>query len=121
VRSRVFLGKGDREICIRELIPLLGRYEAATAIAAISAKHDAGQVRSPGGLLRYMVEAHQAGTLRLDRTLFGLVDGTGGLDRAKGGTTGRFARRTAREKPRRVVGAHSAAPGAGGGNRAFAT
>ena len=37
---------------------VLGRYEAATAIAAISAKHDAGQVRSPGGLLRYMVEAH---------------------------------------------------------------
>ena len=60
---------------------VLGRSEAATAIAAISAKHDAGLVRSPGGLLRYMVDAHQAGTLRLDRTLFGLLDGTGGLRR----------------------------------------
>lgn len=58
---------------------VLGRYEAATAIAAISAKHDAGLVRSPGGLLRHMVEAHQAGTLHLDRTLFGLVDKAGGL------------------------------------------
>jgi len=64
---------------------VLGRSETATAIAAISAKHDAGLVRSPGGLLRYMVDAHQAGTLRLDRTLFGLVDGAGGLDRARGG------------------------------------
>ena len=68
---------------------VLGRSEAATAIAAISAKHDAGLVRSPGGLLRYMVDAHQAGTLRLDRTLFGLVDGAGGLDRARGGGGGR--------------------------------
>ena len=58
---------------------ILGRYEAATAIAAISAKHDMGLVRSPGGLLRHMVDAHVSGTLRLDRTLFGLVDKTGGL------------------------------------------
>ena len=57
---------------------VLGRLEAATALAAIAAKHEAGLVRSPGGLLRHMVAAHQEGTLRLDRTLFGLVD------RAKG-------------------------------------
>jgi replication initiation protein RepC len=35
----------------------------------------AGKVRSPGGLLRRMVELHQQGHLRLDRTLFGLADG----------------------------------------------
>jgi replication initiation protein RepC len=58
---------------------VLGRYEAATAIAAISAKHDMGLVRSPGGLLRHMIDAHLTGTLRLDRTLFGLVDKAGGI------------------------------------------
>jgi len=40
----------------------------------ISARHTAGQVRSPSGLLRKMVELHQTGGLRLDRTLFGLAD-----------------------------------------------
>jgi len=55
---------------------VLGRMEATTAVAAIAAKHDAGLVRSPGGLLRRMVEAHEEGTLRLDRTLFGLADRT---------------------------------------------
>jgi len=63
---------------------ILGRQEAATAIAIISAKAGAGQVRSPGGLLRYMTDAHVAGTLRLDRTLFGLVDKAGGLDLSRG-------------------------------------
>jgi replication initiation protein RepC len=48
--------------------------EAITALAAISARHAAGKVQSPGGLLRKMVELHQAGGLRLDRTLFGLAD-----------------------------------------------
>ena len=43
-------------------------------MAAICARHAAGQVRSPGGLLRKMVELHQTGRLRLDRTLFGLAD-----------------------------------------------
>jgi len=43
-------------------------------LAAICARHDAGRVRSPGGLLRKMVELHQTGGLRLDRTLFGLAD-----------------------------------------------
>lgn len=59
---------------------VLGRAGAATAIAVISAKHEAGQVRSAGGLLRYMVDAHRNGTLRLDRTLFGLADKTGGIE-----------------------------------------
>ncbi len=53
---------------------VLGRMEATSAIAAISAKNRAGLVRSPGGLLRHMVNAHLKGELRLDRTLFGLAD-----------------------------------------------
>jgi replication initiation protein RepC len=59
---------------------ILGRQGAATAIAAIAAKHQAGLVKSPGGLLRHMVDAHLAGTLRLDRTLFGLIDKAGGIE-----------------------------------------
>ncbi len=51
-----------------------GQEEAITALAAICARHAAGKVRSPGGLLRRMVELHQQGELRLDRTLFGLAD-----------------------------------------------
>ena len=52
----------------------LGREEAITALAAICARHAAGKVASPGGLLRCMVELHGKGSLRLDRTLFGLTD-----------------------------------------------
>ena len=53
---------------------LLGQEAAVTALATICARHAAGKVRSPGGLLRRMVELHQEGELRLDRTLFGLAD-----------------------------------------------
>ncbi len=66
---------------------MLGQEEAITALAAICARHAAGKVHSPGGLLRRMVELHQAGALRLDRTLFGLADkirkeaGAAGADR----------------------------------------
>ena len=52
----------------------LGREEAITALAAICARHAAGKVASPGSLLRCMVELHEKGSLRLDRTLFGLAD-----------------------------------------------
>lgn len=52
----------------------LGGDGAITALAAICARHAAGQVKSPGGLLRKMVELHGKGTLRLDRTLFGLAE-----------------------------------------------
>jgi len=51
----------------------LGRQEATTALAAICARHADGKVKSPDGLLRCMVELHGKGTLRLDRTLFGLA------------------------------------------------
>jgi len=53
---------------------VLGQEEAITALAAICARHTEGKVHSPGGLLRRMVELHQTGTLRLDRTLFGLAE-----------------------------------------------
>jgi len=64
--------------------------EAITALAAINARHAAGQVRSPGGLLRKMVELHQTGGLRLDRTLFGLAERMdGGRRRDAGVSSGR--------------------------------
>ena len=53
---------------------MLGQEEAITVLAAICARHAVGKVRSPGGLLRRIVELHQSGGLRLDRTLFGLAD-----------------------------------------------
>lgn len=52
----------------------LGQTEAVTMLAAIAARHAAGNVKSPGGLMRRMVELHERGELRLDRTLFGLAD-----------------------------------------------
>ncbi len=67
----------------------LGLREAITALAAICARHAAGQVRSPGGLLRKMVELHQTGGLRLDRTLFGLAEKTTGGRRRDAGVSSR--------------------------------
>ena len=52
---------------------MLGRQEATAALAAICARHADGKVKSPDGLLRCMVDLHGKGTLRLDRTLFGLA------------------------------------------------
>lgn len=57
---------------------VLGQTEAVATIAAIAARHATGAVKSPGGLLRRMVELHETGELRLDRTLFGLADGLKG-------------------------------------------
>ena len=56
---------------------MLGREGAIAALAAICARHATGDVKSPGGLLRKMVELHQKGTLRLDCTLFGLAEKVG--------------------------------------------
>lgn len=52
---------------------VLGRQEAIAALAAICARHTDGKVKKPDGLLRCMVDLHGKGTLRLDRTLFGLA------------------------------------------------
>jgi replication initiation protein RepC len=51
-----------------------GRMEAVSVLAAISARQMAGEVRSPGALLRRMTELHLGGELRLDRTFFGLLE-----------------------------------------------
>jgi len=50
-----------------------GRWEAAVALAAITGRYYAGEVRSPGGLLRQMIKLYNTGDLRLDRTLRGLA------------------------------------------------
>lgn len=55
-------------------ITLGGRYNSAVCVAIIAAKYERGLVRSPGGLLRGMIDRHRAGTLNLDRTLYGLAD-----------------------------------------------
>ena len=67
----------------------LGQEEAITALAVICARHAAGKVRSPGGLLRRMVELHRQGSLRLDRTLFGLADGLRGKPKTDASRRGR--------------------------------
>lgn len=51
----------------------LGRWEAAAAVAAVAGRHATGEVRSPNGLLRRMVQLFRTGDLRLDRTLRGLM------------------------------------------------
>lgn len=53
---------------------VLGREDAVVLLATIAARHEAGTIGSPGGVMRRMVELHQEGKLRLDRTLFGLAD-----------------------------------------------
>jgi len=50
-----------------------GRWEAAVAVAAITGRYNAGEVRSPGGLLRQMIKLYGKNELRLDRTLRGLA------------------------------------------------
>ena len=42
-----------------------GRWEAAVAVAAITGRHNAGEVRSPGGLLRQMIKLYGKNELRL--------------------------------------------------------
>ena len=57
----------------RQACVVLGRQAAVVALATVAARYEQHLVRSPGGLLRRMVELHQEGTLRLDLTLFGLA------------------------------------------------
>lgn len=61
---------------------VLGRQEAVTVLGVISTRTAAGEVRSPNGYLRRMVELHREGGLRLDKTLFGLADGLSRPDRS---------------------------------------
>ena len=57
------------QACIR-----LGRMEAVTLVAVAAAKHAAGEIAKPNAWLRAMVDRHEQGELRLDKTLFGLAD-----------------------------------------------
>ena len=71
----VCLGLGISAEAWGQACVVLGRVEATLAVAAIAAKHAQGRVKLPGGYLRKMVQKHQNGQLRLDKTLFGLAAG----------------------------------------------
>lgn len=53
----------------------LGPAVASAAIALIFDKHSTGEIKSPGGYLRGMVEKAQAGELHLDRSFYGRLSG----------------------------------------------
>ncbi len=53
---------------------ILGRREAAAAVAVIAIKHDHGLIHSPGGYLRSMTDRAETGELDLAATIFGLQD-----------------------------------------------
>ena len=53
----------------------MGRYEAAGAVAVISAKGSG--IRSPGGYLRGMTERARDGELHLGKSFYGLLEGSG--------------------------------------------
>ncbi|GAW37335.1 hypothetical protein RA2_04412 [Roseovarius sp. A-2] len=53
----------------------LGPVVASAAIALIFDKHTTGEVKSPGGYLRGMVEKARAGDLHLDRSFYGRLSG----------------------------------------------
>lgn len=55
----------------------LGPEVAAAAVALIYDKHSAGEVSSPGGYLRGMVQKAQEGQLHLDRSFYGRLAGQG--------------------------------------------
>jgi len=49
----------------------LGAQAATTALVLVFDKHCTGEVKSPGGYLRGMIEKAQAGALHLDRSFYG--------------------------------------------------
>ena len=53
---------------------IMGPGVAAAAIALIFDKHTDGEVKSPGGYLRGMVEKARAGELHLDRSFYGRLN-----------------------------------------------
>ena len=50
---------------------ILGHAVAAVAVALICDKYEGGEIRSPGGYLRGIVERARSGELHLDRSIFG--------------------------------------------------
>ncbi len=69
----VCAGLGVSSHAWRQACVVLGRQANVINLAAIDARYRQHLVRSPGGLLRRMVELHHEGALRLDLTLFGLA------------------------------------------------
>ena len=57
---------------------VLGPAVAAASIALILDKSSNGEVKSPGGYLRGLVERAQIGELHLDRSFYGRLSGAGG-------------------------------------------
>lgn len=57
---------------------VLGPAVAAASIALILDKSSNGEVKSPGGYLRGLVERAQVGELHLDRSFYGRLSGAGG-------------------------------------------
>jgi replication initiation protein RepC len=57
---------------------VLGPAVAAASIALILDKSTTGEVKSPGGYLRGLVERAQVGELHLDRSFYGRLSGAGG-------------------------------------------
>ncbi|PTX39762.1 replication initiation protein RepC [Allosediminivita pacifica] len=53
----------------------LGKQVATAALALVFEKHSAGEVASPGGYLRGMVEKAGAGELHLERSFYGRLSG----------------------------------------------
>ncbi|MGK7664282.1 replication initiation protein RepC [Marinovum sp. E06] len=53
----------------------LGKQVATAALALVFEKHCAGEVSSPGGYLRGMVEKAGAGELHLERSFYGRLSG----------------------------------------------
>ena len=53
---------------------VLGPHVAAAAIALIFDKHSTGEVQSPGGYLRGIIEKARAGELHLDRSFYGRLN-----------------------------------------------
>ena len=58
-----------------EACQVMGRYEAAGAVAVISAK--GSEIRSPGGYLRGMTARARDGDLHLGKSFYGLLEGSG--------------------------------------------
>ena len=56
---------------------VLGPAVAAASIALILDKSTDGEVKSPGGYLRGLVERAQIGELHLDRSFYGRLSGAG--------------------------------------------
>lgn len=67
IRTIAGISENAWNVAQRALSPAV----AAAAVALIFDKHTTGEVKSPGGYLRGMVEKAQAGELHLDRSFYG--------------------------------------------------